>query len=1035
MNLRFDQPEFLLLAAIGIPIALLGWRWLSALDMLRKTVVTTMRVLLIAAIAIMLAGPHTLREHDDLTVIGLLDISGSVARFADLPEIPELGKKTNLDYLRHWFRKATQTKTPNDRFGLIVFDGKATVISVPTQGDYLDDDLDIRVLQGTNLAEAIDLAIAMLPADTSKRLVLISDGNETIGSAIEAASKAAAGSPQIYTKQQHNLRIGIPIDVVPIEFQVSSDVQVLRVEAPPVAQSGQTVTLRIVLSATKAVKGLLSLEHEGVAVDINGSMPGTARQIVAKKGNSIHLIEVALGETPINRFVAVFEPLDPTDDVLPDNNQAEAFTSTPSKGSILVLDSQANHIPNVLSQTLKRANLSTSVSLPSALGSDLLSLQRYDLIILDNVAASDLSTHQHKLLSRYVNDLGGGLIMVGGERSFGAGGWNGTVLEEILPLELDPPREARLPEAALVIVMDKSGSMNQPVAGTRSSQQRVANEAAALAIESLRSESLVGVVTFDFTAHVHVPLQRNDNPKEIADKVRGIVADGGTDLLPALETAYKMLKNAKAERKHIVCLSDGRSYSTDFQNIVRQLNAANIKVTTIAIGDSADHVTLSKLAEDCGGKFYRVQNPKTLPRVLVDSVQILNKPLIKEVPFVPVVKPTGSTLAAGMENAPILDGLVITAVRDDPTVIIEMTHPDGEPLLAHWQAGMGRVAAFTSDANGAWSNRWMDWPGYGSFWPQLARTISRAPTNRDLELTTIIKDGRLKMTLDAIGDENGFIDYMRVKGTVYTPDGSAVSVILQQTAPGRYEGSIPATLPGNYVVAISPQIGARQLSPVIGGATQSSNPEYRSYQSNRSLLERIAETTGGRVLEITNPENAELFDRTNMALSVSSLPAWRNILWLALAMFLVDVACRRIAWDYALLRRFVTNAIARVVPSHLRAAEATATLATLRQSGQHIEERLLTQTKEAPRRAIAVKPKQPIAPAETATPSAQSKHSKVAAALAALRSKHPSKMDDEPQAQDVRDVESDATQTTSNLLAAKRRARQKNNDESNSTND
>ncbi|MCH7663303.1 MAG: VWA domain-containing protein, partial [Chloroflexi bacterium] len=535
------------------------------------------------------------------------------------------------------------------------------------------------------------------------------------------------------------------------------------------------------------------------------------------------------------------------------------------------------------------------------------------------------------------------------------------------------------------MVLDKSGSMNQPVAGTRSSQQHVANEAAALAIESLRSESMVGVVTFDFGAHVHVPLQRNDDPKKIADKVRGIVAEGGTNLLPALETAYQMLKNTEAQRKHIVCLSDGRSHRTDFDDIVKAMNASNIKVTTIAIGDDADHVTLSKLAKDCGGEFYRVQNPKTLPRVLVDSVQIINKPLLKEVPFVPEIKPTGSTLSAGMENAPILDGLVITAVRDDPTVTIEMIHPDGEPLLAHWQAGMGRVAAFTSDANGTWSKRWIDWPGYGSFWAQLARTISRPPTNRDLELTTIIEDGRLKLTLDAIGEKSGFVDYMRVKGIVYTPDASAISVSLQQTAPGRYEGSVPATLPGNYVVAISPQIGTRQLSPVIGGATQSSSPEYRSYQSNRSLLEKIAEATGGRVLEIANPESADLFDRTNMAPSVSSLPAWRNILWIALAMFLVDVAFRRIAWDFALLRRFAAHAIARVTPAHVRGGEAAATLASLRQSGQNIEERLLTQPKEAPQLRKAIKPQRPSPPSEISISSAQSDQSKVATALAALR--------------------------------------------------
>lgn len=180
MNLRFDQPELLLLSLLGIPLAVLGWRWLSELDPMRRSVVTLLRVGLLTTLAVILAGPRTIQEHDDLTVIGLLDISGSIARFAQLPEIPELGRRSNLEYLRRWFRAATQNKAPDDRFGLIVFDGKATVISVPTKGDYIDDDLDVRTMEGTNLAESITLALAMFPAQTAKRLVLISDGNETI---------------------------------------------------------------------------------------------------------------------------------------------------------------------------------------------------------------------------------------------------------------------------------------------------------------------------------------------------------------------------------------------------------------------------------------------------------------------------------------------------------------------------------------------------------------------------------------------------------------------------------------------------------------------------------------------------------------------------------------------------------------------------------------------------------------------------------------------------------------------------------------
>lgn len=1025
MNLRFDQPEFLLLGLLGIPLAVLGWRWLSGLDPLRRGVVTSLRVGLFVALTVMLAGPRTIQEHDDLTVIGLLDVSGSIARFAQLPEIPELGRRSNLEYLRRWFRAATNTKAPDDRFGLIVFDGKATVISVPTKGDYIDDDLDVRIMDGTNLADSITLALAMFPAQTAKRLVVVSDGNETIGDALQAAHQAAAGS-LLRQGTSEMSRVSIPIDVAPIDYEVTGDVQVVRVETPPIAQPGQTITVRMLLWATAPTPGRLTLRREGEPIDLNGAEPGVARRIVVPQGQSIQMAQAVLGDTPINRFEAVFEPDDPTTDALAENNFAEAFTATPSRGSVLLLDARTTGSTNVLAETLRRADLPVRVMSPEALGEDLLSLQSYDLIILDNVAATELSTHQHELLSRYVHDLAGGLIMVGGENSFGAGGWNGTALEKVLPLELDPPKEARLPEAALVLVMDKSGSMNQPVAGARASQQRVANEAAALAIESLRSESLIGVVTFDFSAHIHVPLQRNDNPQRIADRVRGITADGGTNLRPALQAALEMLSNVQAERKRVVCLSDGRSHSTDLDDIVTAMTAQNIKLTTIAIGDDADHQTLSHLAELGGGEFYRVLNPRTLPRILVDAVQVINKPLLKEVPFVPVVRPTGSTLTFGMAAAPILDGLVITAMRDDPKVTLEMTHPDGEPLLAHWQIGMGRAAAFTSDADGTWSQRWIGWPGYASFWAQLARTIARPPTSHDTELTTIIDQGRLNITIEAADEETGFMDYMHVQGAVYAPNGETIPVRLRQTAPGRYEASVPATAPGNYVVALSPRRGDRRLAPVIGGATQSSNPEFRRYRSNRARLEQIAQLTGGRVLQITNPQAVDLFDRSGMPPSISALPAWRTILWWALFVMLLDVAARRLAWDTELLRKLAAKAVARVTPAHVRGTEAAATLATLRQVSSDLDPQRAARTAPGAQVRVARQPKRPkVRPQPTEAPQPPDS-SKIASVLSSFlgRSTDAPEKSKTPPPDEPYDA-SGASETTSGLLAAKRRARKR----------
>ena len=957
MNLRFEQPALLWFALLALPLVIIGWRVLSAMDGLRRGVVLALRTLLLLALIVMLAGPHTLRRHDQLTVIGILDVSRSVQQFVgrdlqisgqpvpsgivaeDADEsTPPPRASSVVESLREWFRVATRSRHPDDRFGLIVFDGRAIAISAPARGRYVDDNLDIRMADGTNIAEAIRLGLAMFPPDTARRMILVSDGNETIGESLEAARQAAGTSRDDPASELR--RSSVPIDVAPLPYRVDREVQVVRVESPPTAQPQQAVTVRIVLESTAATSGMLTLHHEGEPVDLNGDQPGSSRRIAVPEGQSVQLAGVMLGETPVNRFEATFEVDDPDFDTVSENNRAESFTATPSKGTILVLDARAERGgSNALADTLRAADLDVTLSSPAVLETDLLSLQRYALIVLDNVAASQFSAQQHELLGRYVNNLGGGLIMAGGPDSFGAGGWNGTAVEQVLPLELDPPKELRLPTAALVLVLDKSGSMNHAVAGARATQQEVANEGAALAVESLRSESMVGVVTFDFGAHTLVPLQRNDDPKRIAEKIRSIQADGGTNLEPALWRAYELLRDAEVQNKRVVCLSDGRSQTTELDHIARRMAADNIRLTTIAVGDDADIETLQRLADVGGGEFYNVRNPRTLPRVLVDSVQALNKPLIKEVPFAPIVQPTGSELALDLRQPPTLGGLVITAPRPDARATIELTAPDGEPVLAHWQAGLGRVAAFTSAASGPWAEQWVGSTSYATFWTQLARAMSRLPMSGEGELIAEIRDGRLQVTYEQTAGAEQAGDYLSIDGVVYSPAGDATDIKLKQVAPGRYETNLSVDTSGNYIIALSPRQGERRLPPVVGGASLATSPEFRSYRSNEPLLEQIAQMTGGRVLDIREPLEADLFRRDALTPSVSVQPAWRSLLWAALVLLLLDAASRRIAWDSATIRRLATRAMERVRPARIRGEEALATLSGLRQVSEQSETR------------------------------------------------------------------------------------------------
>ncbi len=1130
--LRFDHPHMLWLALLALPLLVLGWRALSSMDRVRRAVSLALRASLITAIAVMLAAPRMVREHNHLTVIGLLDISGSVQRFADLPPISgstidEPARRSNIEYLRRWFRQATRTRAPEDRFGLIVFDGRAIAISAPTRSEYNDDNLDVALAEGTNIADAVRLGLAMFPADTAKRLVLVTDGNETAGSAREAISHLGGTVDALFTL--HDLRFddpapptpptpvasirsspaqpaianrpsSIPIDVLPIAYNVQGDVQVVRVEAPPGALASQTVTVRIVMQSTSPTTGTLALRREDEWVDLNGATPGFTRSIQVPQGQSIHLAQVTLGQTPINRFEAIFESDDPTADILPDNNRAQAFTATPSRGSVLVVDSSpfagvgqgtsdaaGAGGGNAIAQILEAADLPVTVLPPELLPRDLLSMQNYDLVILDNVAASLVPLERQELLARYVNDLGGGLIMVGGDNSFGAGGWNSTPVEDVLPVEMDPSKEMRLPTAAIVFVLDKSGSMNQPVAGARASQQQVANEGAALAIRSLRSDSLVGVVAFDMFPKIVVPLQPNTDSQKIADDVLAIRAEGGTNMPPALARAYLMLRDAKAEKKRIVCLTDGRSHSNDYDEILAQLSAANIQLSTIAVGDDADELLLSQLAERAGGEFYAVRDPRRLPVVLVESVQVINKPLLKETPFTPQVLATGSTLTAGMDQSPLLNGVVITSPRDDPKVALEMITPDGEPLLAHWQAGMGRAAAFTSSQPriGTWAAAWVNWPVATTFWTQLVRTIARPAMNTEAELLVTIDGDRLHVSYEITGGsitdppvapsndgeanpaapesppsaptDSRLLDYLQVTGALYAPDGTSTPVRLRQTAPGRYESIVDAPLAGNYIVALNPRQGARALAPAIGGASKSTSPEFRQYRSNIGLLNEIAEATGGRLLNIDQPQAVDLFDRTNMPRSESSLPVWRIMLFWTVALMLLDVACRRIAWDMPAVQRVLAAGLARVTPMRLRGRRTVETLSSLRRVSDELDQRQAAgaqgiaklkgtgRIRPPPQRIIRADGTSTLAQQASSAP-AQPSAEQVSGALDALLNREstqppmssPDATSSNPQAvpkpaaptsppAEPNDggASQSADSTTSSLLAAKRRARQR----------
>lgn len=909
--MRFEHPEWLLIAVLALPMAWMAVRWFLTMSRMRRWSAALARALLLASIAALLAGAVSVRQTDRLAVVAVIDVSESVRRFARAPT--EDGGEV-LQAVRAFLVEAASERGPDDLLGIVAFDGRALAIATPSRADPLTRPIDVTMAGGTDIAAALRYASAMIPADAAGRIVLLSDGNETAGDATGAAAELVSRFAG-----RSGERSGLPIDVVPLAYDIEREVLVESVDVPPTAEAESVVPVRVVLRAAGPAEGVLRLVRAGEELDISPGRPGLGQPLRLKAGRHVEVIEVALEPGRVHRFDAVWEPrvsagpegsVRFVGDTQSENNAASGLTITPGQGEVLLVDGVGRGSPTgggaMLAQTLRAAGMTVTAIDPAAMPDDLISLQEFDLIVLQDVPADALSERAQRALAAHVEELGAGLVMLGGHNSFAPGGWRGSVLEPLLPVDMEIPDEMIVPTAAVMIVLDASGSMGHSVMGSIASKQEIANESAALAVATLDKRDLIGVLAFDNFTRTIVPLAPNADPEATADRIRSISAGGGTVIGPALARAEEQLIEVEAEIKHVILLSDGRSSDAEsLPGMGERLGMLGIRVTTISVGSGADTETMQRIADRSGGKHYAVLNPNVLPRIFIKAIRIVRTPLVREAPFVPRVLATGSPLVEGLEGMPPLGGLVLTQARDEPTITTAMVTAQGEPVLAHWQVGLGQVAAFTSDARGdAWAAMWTKWLGYSEFWTGLARTLSRPTTAGPYELRMVNEGDGLVLRLEAVDDEGEPIDYLSVPATVYSDSGAGREVRLAQVAPGLYETRIDAIETGQVVAVVRPRLGQQALPPVVGGMTIASGAEFRRLRSSEGLLREIAGMTGGRVFDLGQAENARLFDRGGVPPRLTSVPIFVPLMLLTLGLFVFDVATRRVAWDRFVSREF-----------------------------------------------------------------------------------------------------------------------------------
>ncbi|MFI4883299.1 MAG: VWA domain-containing protein [Phycisphaerales bacterium JB064] len=892
--IEFAQPEWFWLLALLVPVAvLIGRKSLSGMATASRRVALVVRLLVLALLVAALARPSTRDAAEDVAVTVVVDRSRSVPT-------------TVQERARQFVRESAEAgKETADRIGVVAAAGESIIETLPrTLLPEADRAYTGRTDQ-TNLAEALRLALAVRPTDAAYRIVLMSDGNETAGDLLAEARSARAQ--------------GVPIDVLPLRYSYDQEVIVEQLLAPATARLGENANLRVALRANAPARGTLTITANGSAINIDPEGPGPGVEVSLDRGLNTFVVPIRVPGTEVLRFEAVFEPEGGmASDTILENNRALATTFVAGEGKVLVL-TEDGPAAQPFVRALEEAGVIVDARPAAAMPDSLVGLGSFDAIVLMNEPAANFSRMAMDQLRQYVHDAGGGLVMMGGPNTFGAGGWINSPLEDALPIRLDPPQKRQLPRGAVAIVIDTSGSMGGSVGGIGQSQLDIAKEGAMAGIGSLSSRDLATVIRFDSNAGLVMPVAEVSDKGAFASAIRKMAIGGGTNMAPGLIMALDQLEDAPAAVKHIIVLSDGQTMGSEreFQTIIRRALQTNISISTVTIGDFSNDALMQEIAAATKGRYYPVTiaNSKAqLPEIFIREAQTISRPLVWEgTPFVPAFTPGLTEASRGIRGVPPISGYVVAGDREGMSVVT-MRGQENDPVMAQWQHGLGRVITYTSDGLSRWNPMWLAWGDYKQFWEQHVRWTMRASGDANVRVVTTREGDRTRIVVEATDASGQRMNFATFNGRLAAPDGTGVDVSLQQTGPGIYEGVYETAQSGSYLLSMNYDApgadGQRLRGTALAAIDRPFADEFRATQTNEALLRRVAELTGGSVLSADQADGASNpWRREGVEMPVALTSAWLATAMIAIGLFLIDVGVRRVRVDVRGIGRWVQKAL------------------------------------------------------------------------------------------------------------------------------
>ncbi|MEM1347896.1 MAG: VWA domain-containing protein [Myxococcota bacterium] len=710
----------------------------------------------------------------------------------------------------------------------------------------------------SNPAAALRLAYGKFPQDHLKRVVIVSDGNATRGDLIAQAYRAEAFGIKIFNKE--------------IEVAGRPEALIQGVDVPEQIKIGEPFAFVARVFSTHQVEVSLTLWQN--------DFKDNQRKVTLQKGLNEIRFDTQVYEPGFREFKLNMRVDGP--DTFAQNNEFVYSANVRGKPRVLYIEGElrARHY---LQRALRNENFEVETRGPLGLPRSLKELEGFDLLLVSDLPALNMSDSQMRLIERYVRELGGGFIMAGGESSFGPGGYYGAYIEKVLPVKFETKKKRETPTLALMLSIDRSGSMRTD------DRIELAKDAAKATVDILKRNDKVGVSAFDNEVQSIVRMQSAANRVRISSDISRLRANGGTNIAAGLQDAYERLAVTPARLKHVILLSDGHSDPANiFSEILPAMRIENMTVSTVAVGAQSDTTLLRRIAEGGSGRYYYTADPYSVPRIFMKETSTVSRSSMVEEPFrARVVKQAQVLKGIPWSSSPYLLGYVSTKLKDEAELILQTEQ--GEPLLARWRYGLGKSVAFTSDLKNRWAVEWIRWPGYAKFWAQLIRDTMRSDDRDTLAMRTTVDQGAASIVVDAIDDEDRFINGMSSTVQVTAPKGKKSSVTLQQTAPGRYEASVALSEFGSYNLKARHDYNGDTIAVSLGSISYPYPQEYLFVEPNREILQRAADIGKGA----TNPDVSTLFDPMGEEVKYRE-ELWPYFVMAAMFLLLLDLTFRRL---------------------------------------------------------------------------------------------------------------------------------------------